>query len=215
MGVMSNRTNAEWLADLRSEGPNRDAALADLSAIIRKGLSFALSRWLSPTDPHFDSLADETTQETLLRVLERLDTFEGRSRFTTWVHKIAIRIALSELRRKRWRDASLDHLLDSEEVAAPSGLMTDPAAGPETLAERADALTRLRRIIAEELTPRQRQALVAVTVQGVPLEEVARRMDTNRNALYKLLHDARLRLKRRMEKEGLSPTEVLALFDKR
>ncbi len=214
MGTMTDRTNAEWLADLRGGDAAREAALSDLRAIIRQGLSYALSRWLSPSDPHFDSLADEVTQETLLRVLDQLETFEGRSRFTTWVHKIAIRIALSELRRKRWRDASLDHLLDDEDTVAPLGLIADPVAGPETVAERSDALTHVRRIIAEELTPRQRQALVAVGVHGMPMEEVARRMETNRNALYKLLHDARLRLRRRMEQEGLSPGEVLALFER-
>jgi RNA polymerase sigma-70 factor (ECF subfamily) len=73
-------------------------------------------------------------------------------------------------------------------------------------------LSTLRRIIATELTDKQRQALVAVRIHGMPLEEVARRMGTNRNALYKLLHDARQRLKKRMMAEGLSPQEMLAAF---
>ena len=90
---MPTRTNEAWLADLGATGPAREAALEDLRVIIQKGLPYALSRWLSPDQPQFSSLVDEVTQETLLRVLDQLNTFEGRSQFTTWVHKIAVRIA--------------------------------------------------------------------------------------------------------------------------
>lgn len=210
---MPTRTNEQWLSDLRTDGPRREAALEDLRAIILSGLPYALSRWISPSDPQFEALAEEVTQETLLRTLDRLDTFEGRSQFTTWVHKIAIRIALSELRRKRWRDSSLDEMVDNEDAPAPPRLMEDSRAGPETAAERADMLARVRRIINEELTDRQRRALIALGVDGIPMEEAARRLQTNRNALYKLLHDARLRLKRRLYLEGLNAQDVLAAFE--
>ena len=155
------------------------------------------------------------TQETLLRVLDQLDSFEGRSQFTTWVHKIAVRIALTELRRKRWRDASLDELTENEDVPPPSGLLADPQAGPETSAERADMIVRVRRIIDEELTERQRQALLLLGVQDMPMEDAARKLRTNRNALYKLLHDARLRLKNRLSMEDINAHEVLALFEQK
>jgi RNA polymerase sigma-70 factor (ECF subfamily) len=78
--------------------------------------------------------------------------------------------------------------------------------------ERADILRRVQQIVAEELTARQRAAMDAINVQGVPMEEVARRMGTNRNALYKLLFDARLRLKHRLEREGLNPKDLLEMF---
>ena len=135
--------------------------------------------------------------------------------FTTWVHKIAIRIALTELRRKRWQDSSLDELVDDEENPAPERLMADPQASPETSAERADMLARIRRILEEELTDKQRQALVLLGLQNLPMEEAARSMKTNRNALYKLLHDARLRLKRRLAAEDLNAQEVLSAFEGR
>ncbi len=212
---MTTRTNKEWLSDLRNNGAAREAALADLREIIQHGLPYALSRWLSPDDPLFPPLVEEVTQETLLRVLDQLGTFEGRSMFTTWVHKIAVRIALTELRRKRWQDASLDELVDNEESPAPPRLMADKQANPEESAERADMLARIGRILDQELTPKQRQALVLLSIQDVPLEEAARRMRTNRNALYKLLHDARLRLKRRLVSEGLTPQEVLAAFEQK
>src|SRR5512139_3001347 len=146
---MQSRTNEAWLSDLRSNGPERDAALEDLRLVIPKVLPYALSRWLSPDQPQFGALVDEVTQETLLHVLDQLDTFEGRSQFTTWVHKIAVRIALTELRRKRWRDASLDELTENEDVPPPQGLLADPQAGPDISAEREDMLTRVRRVIDE------------------------------------------------------------------
>jgi len=212
---MATRTNEAWLSDLRAGEDIRNAAIEDLRVIIQKGLPYALSRWLSPDQPQFNSLVEEVTQETLLRVLDQLDTFEGRSQFTTWVHKIAVRIALTELRRKRWRDSSLDELTENEDVPPPPGLLADPRAGPETSAERTDMLARVRRIIDEELTERQRQALLLLGVQDMPMEEAARKLKTNRNALYKLLHDARLRLRTRLAVEEIAPHEVLALFEQK
>ena len=212
---MATRTNEAWLSDLRANNETRSMALEDLRAVIQKGLPYALSRWLSPDLPQFSSLVDEVTQETLLRVLDQLNTFEGRSQFTTWVHKIAVRIALTELRRKRWRDSSLDELTENEDAPPPPGLLADSQASPETSAERGDMMTRVRRIIEEELTDRQRQALILLGVQDMPIEDAARKLKTNRNALYKLLHDARLRLRTRLATEEIAPHEVLALFEQK
>ena len=211
---MEPRANQEWLEALRTPGTEQDAALEDLRAIISRGLPYALSKYLSPGDPHFEELVEHTVQETLLRVLDRLDTFEGRSKFTTWVHTIAVRIALTELRRKRWENVSLDSMLEDEDHLPPQGLLADAALGPEDLAEGRDMVDKVQRIISEELTEKQRRALIAIGIRGMPIEEVARRMDTNRNAMYKLLHDARLRLKRRLAKEGLTPQDVLDIFDR-
>ena len=210
---MTTRTNEEWLQALRGDGEGRSKALEDLRLVIQRGLPYALSRWLSPDQPQFGALVEEVTQETLLRVLDQLNSFEGRSQFTTWVHKIAVRIALTELRRKRWRDSSLDELTENEDVPPPPGLLADTQAGPEISAERLDMLSRVRRIIEEELTDRQRQALILLGVQDLPIEDAARKLKTNRNALYKLLHDARLRLRTRLAKEEIAPHEVLALFE--
>lgn len=212
---MSNRTNESWLLDLRADGDIKEAAIEDLRAVIAKGLPYALSRWLSPSVPQFHALVDEVTQETLLRVLDQMDTFEGRSQFTTWVHKIAIRIALTELRRKRWRDTSLDELTENEDIPPPQGLLEDSQASPENLAERADMLKHVRRVIDEELTDRQRKALTMLAIQDMSMEDAARKLKTNRNALYKLLHDARLRLKNRLAMEDISAHDVMSLFEER
>jgi RNA polymerase sigma-70 factor (ECF subfamily) len=210
---LGKRSNADWLAGLRSVGEVQEVALGDLRTLILAALPRALSPWLSPSDPRFEALAEETAQETLLRVLSRLDTFEGRSQFTTWVYKIAVRVALSELRRIKWRDVSLDDLLEEkEDQPAQVRLEADSAATPETSAERRDALQRVQRIIDTDLTARQRTALVAAGVRGMPPDEVARRMGMQPNAFYKLIHDARLRLKHSLEREGLSPAEILGMF---
>jgi RNA polymerase sigma-70 factor (ECF subfamily) len=212
---MTNRTNEQWISDLRDKGEAREAALEDLHTIILRGLPFALSRWLSPSNPLFEPLTEEVAQETLLRVLDQLHTFEGRSQFTTWVHKIAIRIALTELRRKRWQDSSLDEMVDNEEKPISPRILEESRATPEQSAERLDMMDRVRRVIDEELTERQRSALMMLGMQGMPMEEAAKRLKTNRNALYKLLHDARLRLKQRLQTEGLDAQEILAAFEGR
>jgi RNA polymerase sigma-70 factor (ECF subfamily) len=213
---MQKRTNEQWIHDLKAEGYPRETALADLRQVILKGLPYALSKWLPSSDPRYPPLADEVAQETLLRVIDRLETFEGRSQFSTWVQKIAVRIALTELRRRRWENVSLDQLVDREESPSLIGLMMDPqAVSPESMVEGADLIQRLGRIIMEELTEKQRRAMIAVAVKGMPLEEVARRMNTNRNALYKLMHDTRFRLKAKMEEEGISLTDILSAFERR
>jgi RNA polymerase sigma-70 factor, ECF subfamily len=213
--TMNTRTNEAWLTDLRASGAAHEDAIHDLREVIQKGLPYALTRWLSADSPLFQPLVEEVTQETLLRVLDQLDSFEGRSLFTTWVHKIAIRLALTELRRKRWRDSSLDELTENEDAPPPPGLMADSQASPESSAERSDMFARVRRIMEEELTPKQREALVLLSLQDIPMDEAAKKMKTNRNALYKLLHDARLRLKKRLALEELTPQDLLMAFESR
>jgi RNA polymerase sigma-70 factor (ECF subfamily) len=207
------RDNQTWLADLKATGEQRDLALADLHATLLRVLPGALARWLPPATGHFDSFLEDTIQETLMRVIDRLETFEGRSQFTTWVYKIAIRIALNELRHRKWKEVSLDGLEEGDEQnQMPSERFASSDPHPEAIVEQKDAMALIKRIINEELTPRQRTALTAIGVKGVPMDEVARRMGTNRNALYKMLHDARLRLKGRLRREGLRTEELLSMF---
>jgi RNA polymerase sigma-70 factor (ECF subfamily) len=210
---MTSRTNNEWLADLRAAGDARDAALTDLRAIILRGLPFALAGKLSPDTPALEALAEDVTQETLLKVLAHLDTFEGRSLFTTWVQKIAVREALSELKRRRWRDVPLPEMTDHEDSDTPAREMADPAPRPETRAERNDLLQRVRRMVAQELTDKQRQAVELLALRGLSVEAAARQLQVKPNALYKLMFDARARLKQRLEREGLTPAQILSVFE--
>jgi len=212
---MTTRTNQQWLEALQSPGPAQSAALADLRAIILKGLPYALSKWMRTDEPKYEGLAEEVAQETLLRVLERLDSFEGRSRFTTWTHTIAVHIAISELRRKKWQERSLDTLLDGDpETDSPAKQLADSTlpANTEISVEQRELMDQVQRVIMKSLTEKQREAMLSLAVAGMPQDVVAERMGMNRNALYKLLHDARLSLKKELEKEGMSPQNILASF---
>ena len=205
---MAERTNQEWLAELR--GPGRDQALADLRSRLVRGLRYAMADRPNVTEADIEDLV----QDALVRILDGLDSFRGESRFTTWAQKIAVRVAFTELRRRRWKDVSLQDLISQyDDVDLTPTVLTDPAASPEQQATRQMMLEMVHRLIAEELTERQRQAMTAVMMGGMSLEEVARRMGTNRNALYKLLHDARRKLQKRMIAEGLSAQDVLAAFE--
>jgi RNA polymerase sigma-70 factor (ECF subfamily) len=208
------RTNQQWLSDLKSIGSPRELALSDLRGILIGGLRVGLSGWANSIGPAFEALAEDFVQDALLKIIDHLDSFEGRSQFTTWAHKIAIRAALTELRRQHWKDASLDEMLEAEETGAAPAPMTDSAPNPEVMAERSNLMLQVQKMMLEELTDKQRQAMTLVAIKNIPLEEVARRMGTERNALYKLLHDARLKLKRRLMREGLSPQELMATFER-
>jgi len=213
MTAPAARDNSEWISVLRQPGEARERAVAELREILVRGLRHGLRTWLEPDSPSLESLAQETAQEAVLRILAQLDKFEGRSRFTTWAHKVAIRIALTELRRKEWRNVSLDQMLESEEGEPRERWLADPAPGPELTVEQNDLLARLAQIMKEELTPRQMSLMQAVALRGVPLEALAQKMGVERNALYKLMHDARLKLKRRLAREGLSPADLLQTFE--
>jgi RNA polymerase sigma-70 factor, ECF subfamily len=199
------RTNEQWLAELR--GPDPGKALADLYDLLVRGLKAALGGYRGGVEANVGDFA----QEALIKIVSNLDSFRGESRFTTWAKKIAMNVALTELKRRRWRDVSLQDLLNRR-TATGRGL-ADPELTPEQVAFQNVVLAKVRSIIDEELTDRQREAVVAVILEGMPIAEVATRMGTNQNALYKLLHDARMKLKLRMEAAGLSPQEVLAAFD--
>lgn len=204
---MSERSNLEWCERLAP--PPDNAAITDLRMILVRGLRYGLTeRGVTEAD------LEDFVQDALLKILRELASFRGEARFTTWAQKVTVRVALSELRRKRWRDVSLQDLLtrQADSDFTPAAL-TDPTPNPEQKAVQGMMMDKIQYIIAEELTERQRQAMMAVMQGGMPLEEVAVRMGTNRNALYKLLHDARKRLQKRMLSEGLSPDEILAMFD--
>jgi len=203
---VAERSNEEWLASLR--GPQRDEALADLRMLLLRGLRAALSKQGKVSDQDLEDFA----QDALLRITAALDSFRGEAQFTTWAYRIAIHTALGELRRRRWRDVSLENLSTATDPDFVPNTVADPSAGPEQRALQRSVLDTLQRAVQEDLTEKQRQALIAVRVQGMPIAEVARRMDTNPNALYKLLHDARQRLQRALQDRGLPREEVLAAF---
>ena len=203
------RTDEAWIAALQASGVQQAEALMELRALLLRGLEYALSDRLQTAD---HAVLEDAVQEALVKILKHLDTFQGRSRFLTWAQKIAVREALTLLRRKAWKDVSLEDLQPTDLDDFTPKVLSDTRKNPERRATQKDLMALVMRLIQEELTPKQRRALMAIAVYGMPLEEVARRMNTNRNALYKLLHDARRRLKARLETMGLSPAEILGAF---
>jgi RNA polymerase sigma-70 factor (ECF subfamily) len=207
--MISERTNEDWLADL--QGPQAERAIEDLREILLRGLRAALASRIR-RDLAF--VVEDFVQDALLKVLANLHTFRGESKFTTWAHKIAVHVAYTELRRRRWQDISLQEMVDSfEGNDFTPAILTDTDSTPEEKTTRRALLSFVQRMIDEELTERQRTAMNLVVLKGIPMEEVARRMGTNRNALYKLIYDARQRLKRGMVENGISPEEVLSEFE--
>jgi RNA polymerase sigma-70 factor (ECF subfamily) len=187
-------TNESWLNRLRATGAVQNEALADLRSI----LLFRVRRTFQGRAGVDESLAEDVAQEALIKTLGSLDQFQGKSRFTTWATTIAVRVALTELRRRRWKDVSLDQMDDGAGVA-PS--IAAAESEPHLESERNSLVEDMYRIIDTELTEKQRTALLA-ELQGMPMEEIGRRMGSNRNAIYKLTHDARRRLKKGLEAAG-------------
>ena len=200
-----DRDNATWLAHLGSDGPEQQAALSELRSTLLRVLRRAV-RHGARADA---TVLEDAVQEALTRILDRLRQFEGRSRFLTWATAIAIRVAMTELRRRRWQDVSLDALV--ADGGFPIDGSTAEAGRPEMQSERRQILATMHQVIRAELTPRQRTALLA-ELKGMPQDEIARHLGSNRNAVYKLTHDARKRLKHGLEAAGYGAGDVHGAF---
>jgi RNA polymerase sigma-70 factor (ECF subfamily) len=213
---VKERSNGDWLRALRADGEEQAAALADLRVYLLRAARYALyRRWgrlahRAPAD--LDQMAEDCAQEALLAILARLETFRGDSRFTTWAYSFAIHAALVAARRDAWKAVPLDALLDDASGLARLGETASLDADPDRAARRAEAWGVIREVLDRELTDRQRQALSALLVEDVPLDELARHWRSNRNAIYKLVHDARRRLRARLEARGFPAGEILELF---
>ena len=196
----------EWLSALRADGPRRDAAIARLHDLLLRAARFEVARRRASL-PHvrgesLDDLATQSANDALVAVLAKLDDFRGESRFTTWAYKFALLEAAVRLRRLSWQGREVPLEPATWEAVAAERL--SPQAGAETR----ELLTLLRRAIDEQLTPHQREVLVAVALRGVPIDVLAERLDTTRGALYQTLHDARRKLRRHLADQGLDTEGV-------
>ena len=213
---MKSRTNTEWVRELTAQGDEQAAAIADLRLFLLRTALYAFTRNRGDlahlADHEIEQLAEDSTQEALLAVLKHLPEFRSESKFTTWAYKFAINFALVAARRERWKGVSLDQLLEDASLPNWSLHDKDTAVNPDRAALQAEVWATLREVINQELTDRQRQTLKAIVFDEVPLDEVVRHFDANRNAIYKLVHDARRKLKSRMEARGFRMQEMLDLF---
>ena len=207
------RNNEQWLADL---GREEAEALADLREYLRRAVFTYLNRHREDLN-HLDRgelehLAEDMVQDSLLQILVTLDTFRGDSKFTTWAYRFVINAAAGELRLHRWRSVSIELLAGEGEGPAFAFVADENAPEPEKVAARHQILALLYRIIEHDLTELQRRALIRVHFQGVPVVVLARELDSSPNNVYKLLHDARRKLKKGLQREHYSEADVLAIF---
>jgi RNA polymerase sigma-70 factor, ECF subfamily len=192
----------EWLRCLRADGATRDDAVARLHALLLRAARFEVGRRSAGLahvrGDELDDIATEAADDALLSVLRRLDDFAGASRFTTWVYKFALLEAAVKLRKRAWQGREIPLEPETWNGFSSSGLE------PGAEAEQTELLATLQDAIANVLTPHQRRVLVALAVNGVPIDVLAERLNTNRGALYKTLHDARQKLRKHLHERGLA-----------
>ena len=193
-----DRDPADWVQALTVDGPHRDIALARLHALLTRAARHQIGRMRSQLGDvgreSLDELALQAADEAMVALLAKLHTFQGRSRFTTWAYKFAILQAATEVRSQSWRARQVS--LDDASVIA------DLQPSAPDLAEAAELARAVERAIADALTAHQRRVVLALLVDGVPIDVLAERLGTNRNALYKTLHDARVRIRAHLAAAG-------------
>jgi RNA polymerase sigma-70 factor, ECF subfamily len=192
----------EWVDALRER---RDDAVVALHALLMRAARFEVARRRASL-PHLrgealEDLALQSADDALVAVLAKLDDFRGDSRFTTWAYKFALLEAAVRLRRLAWQGRELPLEADAWERIASVG------ASAQAGAEMRELIEAVRRAIEEQLSARQREVLVSVTIAGVPIDVLAERLDTTRGALYKTLHDARQKLRDRLDQQGFDLRE--------
>lgn len=205
-----SRTNEEWLSELRSGNLVQEEAIADLRQILLRATLYTFHHRLSgisnKNQQEVLQFAEDCAQEALLAVLEHLADFRGDSKFTTWVYKFAVNTTLMASRREHWKNIPLESMSD--------GYFTDhhQAHDPDLSLLRGEVWDILREAIQSDLTEKQRQAVKLIVFDEVPMDIVVQHLGANRNAIYKLLHDARRKLKLRLLDSGLGVDEMMNLF---
>jgi RNA polymerase sigma-70 factor (ECF subfamily) len=193
---------------LRAGGMERETASQELRDLLVRAALAYLARQQYSVEAFgadtYESVAEDFAHEALTIILRQLDTFRGDSRFTTWAYRIVVNLMADEVRRRTWRR----HPLEADGAAR----YETPASGVEAMAERQALRDVIRQIIDHDLTARQRQALVGRFFDEKPLVVLATELGTDKDNVYKLIHDARKNLKRALRKRGLTEAEVLSSF---
>jgi RNA polymerase sigma-70 factor (ECF subfamily) len=201
-----------WIDRLRGAGADHDRAVRELHVLLLNAARFEVHRRRSQLGRRFqaegEDLAQQSADDALLAVLGKLEGFRGESRFTTWAYKFALYEAAVKVRRRVWREREIQ--LDPE--AWP--LIADRGRTVHRDAETQELLGALAHAIENDLSAHQRRVLVSVTLNGIPIDVLAERMDSTRGALYKTLHDARRRLRASLQAQGLSIDPEQELVDR-
>lgn len=213
---LRKRSNEEWLKALQSGGPQEAGALADLTELLRRSAFFYLrrhSRELKDLAPEeIEALAEDAAQEAVMAVRAKLQSFRGESAFPTWASKFGVAMALATLRKRQWRDVSLDRLPDGWEQPPETAISKDGWQQPELAAQRHEVWRAIQEVVNNDLTEKQRQVFSYILIHGVNAVVVADRLGMTPGAVYKLTHDARRKLLAAMERRGLSKEQILSAF---
>lgn len=200
-------TERDWLTALGSTGPDRDVALRDLHRLLVGAARHQVwrMRGLLPAlgAESLEDLAHCAADDALTILLGKIGTFQGRSRFTTWAYKFALYQASVKVRRRAWQGREIPVEDEAWSVLSSAGLE------PDQEAEQSELLAAIQTGIAQALTPHQRRVLVALALNGVPIDVLAERLQTTRGALYKSLHDARRKLRAYLADAGHAVGEPL------
>jgi RNA polymerase sigma-70 factor, ECF subfamily len=194
-----DETSRQWVEQLRAGHPRHEEAVRRLHEVLRRVALSELSRrrrqlrWV--TGPEFEDLADQAAGDALVTVLDKLDDFRGLSRFTTWTYKIVVFEVSAKVARHAWRRQPFGATPPPEELPDLS------VPRPEERLERRAQFAALSSAIGE-LTDRQREVFVAIALNDVPIDFIAAKFGTTRNAIYKNLFDARRNLRARMAAAG-------------
>lgn len=201
-------SNEDWMELLQE--PADERAIIELRKYLIRGLKPALSKYV---DRELDQFVEDVAQDAMLKVLDNVHTFRAESKLTTWAMKIAVREGLTVLRRKQWNNISIEDLKGpnrdkySGEVFSKNFASNDPS--PELTTAQKMLMEKVQSIIENVLTDKQRKVMTALMIDGLPITIVAEQMNTNRNNLYKLVYDARKKLKNEFEVQGIDPEEML------
>jgi RNA polymerase sigma-70 factor, ECF subfamily len=201
-GRVPDVDSLEWLKSLSGGGPERDDALRRLHALLLHAARAEVARRRPGAHGgagELDDLAMQAADDALVAILGKLDAYRGESRFTTWAYKFALLETAVRLRRRQWHGRELP-LEDEGLTRLAEGSSPSPGGQVET----SELIHAVRDAIADVLTPHQRAVLVALTLNGVPIDVLAERRGTTRAALYKTLHDGRRRLRARLAENGLA-----------
>jgi RNA polymerase sigma-70 factor (ECF subfamily) len=215
--MQAARTNQEWLQALSNLDDHQSEALTDLRDLLLRAALYTLVA--HPEDlravheQERMALAEDSAQDALQAVLARLQHFRGESLFTTWAYKFGVNITLTRLRKERWKLVSLDALSEEEDALDWLQWKEHLQSGDSEMpALQAEVIAVIQVVIRSELTGRQRQVLKWMAFDGVPMDIVVERLNSNRNAIYKLLHDARLKVKRQLAAHGYAVEDIYDLF---
>jgi RNA polymerase sigma-70 factor (ECF subfamily) len=213
---MRHRSNADWIAALHGAADEQAAALNDLRTYLLRAALFTLRGALHYVgrleSTSLGQIAEDCAQEALTTILQRLPDFRGESKFTTWAYAFAVNIALTAARRERWAPVPLDGILDGH---GPSPSPTGDEGGspdPEQHTLQMEMVAAIQDGIEQKLTLRQQEVLRALVFEEIPMDEVVRHWGSNRNAVYKLVHDARRKLKTYLASRGFDVKEIFDLF---